>query len=148
MNAEARTITKIPVGMRPGVRQLNDASLKVSVPDAVPESMRSHMREITNVYVDPASRRKHLATALLNLVCQEADANKITLLLTAHPEESDGPTEEQLIDWYKCFGFQKLQHTDNGWLMARRVYEKPRLVSVTQAVREAVREALAPQEVH
>lgn len=145
MSAEhIREIKNIPVGMRPGVRQLNDASLKVSVPTAVPEHMRAHMREITHVYVDPASRRKHLATALLNLVCQEADANKITLLLTAQPEEADGPTADQLIDWYKCFGFQKLQDTPNGWLLARRVHEKPRLVSVAQAVREA----LAPQEVH
>jgi GNAT superfamily N-acetyltransferase len=147
MSAEhIRAIKNIPVGMRPGVRQLNDASLKVSVPEAVPEHMRPHMREITHVYVDPASRRQHLATALLNFVCQEADANGMTLLLTAQPEEADGPSVDQLMDWYKKFGFQCLQETPAGWLMARRVHEKPRLISVAQAVRDSVRDALSPQE--
>jgi ribosomal protein S18 acetylase RimI-like enzyme len=100
--------------------------------------MRSHLREITHLYVDPASRRQHLATALLNFVCQEADANRITLLLTARSDEEGGLTDEQLIEWYKKFGFQKLQEDGSGWVMARRVREKPRLVSVEQAVRESM----------
>jgi ribosomal protein S18 acetylase RimI-like enzyme len=141
---QSREIKRIPVGMRPGVRQLNDASLRVSVPDAVPEHMRSHLREITHLYVDPASRRQHLATALLNFVCQEADANRITLLLTARSDEEGGLTDEQLIEWYKKFGFQKLQEDADGWVMARRVREKLRIVSVAQAVREAMEPQEAP----
>jgi GNAT superfamily N-acetyltransferase len=141
---QSREIKRIPVGMRPGVRQLNDASLRVSVPDAVPEHMRSNLREITHLYVDPASRRQHLATALLNFVCQEADANCITLLLTARSDEENGLTDEQLIDWYKKFGFQKLQEDADGWVMARRVREKLRIVSVAQAVREAMEPQEAP----
>jgi ribosomal protein S18 acetylase RimI-like enzyme len=62
----------------------------------------SHLREITHVYVEPASRRKHLATALLNSrLSRSGRQSSITLLLTARSDEEGGLTDEQLIDWYK-----------------------------------------------
>lgn len=141
---QRREISNIPVGMRPGIRQLNEATLKVCMSDAVPEHMRDRVREITNVHCESQARRKRLATALLNCVCQEADANKVTLLLTARPSDDEGPNEETLLAWYEKFGFTKLQDTPNGWFMARQVHEKPRIVSV----RDAVREAMSAQEAH
>jgi hypothetical protein len=89
-----------------------------------------------------------MATALMNFVCQEADANKITLVLTAQRVEDAGgasvsgadpaaPNTAQLISWYEKFGFQKLQDTPSGTFMARQVHEKPRIKPVTLAVAKA-----------
>lgn len=141
-----REATGIPKGMRPGKRELNDASLLVEMSQAVPEHMRANIREITHFYVPAESRGKRLGTMLLNFVCQEADANKITLMLTAAPSEGDvGPDEEKLVAWYEKFGFMKLQQTPIGTLMARQVHEKPRLAVVPQArhlIDQAVRASL------
>jgi predicted GNAT family acetyltransferase len=83
---------RIPVGMRPGQRQLASASILVSMTDAVPMAMRAKVREVSHVFVPAADRRQRLATALMNLVCQEADANGITLILTVDPYDTGGPT--------------------------------------------------------
>ena len=45
--------------------------------------MRAGTREVSKLFVPVADRRQHLGTALMNLICQEADANGITLLLIA-----------------------------------------------------------------
>src|SRR4051812_15194566 len=101
-----RQCAGIPVGMRPGIRQLNDASLRVNLAgESLPEHMRAGVREITSLHVPPESRNKRIATALMNFVCQEADVNRITLMLTAHPMDDEGLSEEQLIAWYARFGF-------------------------------------------
>lgn len=115
----------IPKGMRPGRRELASASLVVGISTAVPEVMRAGTREISHVFVPPEDRGKRLATALMNFICQEADANRITLLLTVRPYDEGGtesPTEEQLIAWYAKFGFVELQDSPQGMLMARRVH--------------------------
>lgn len=128
----------IPKGMRPGRRELASASLVVSVSTAVPEHMRAGTREISHVFVPPADRGKRLATALMNFICQEADANRITLLLAVKPYDDGSmesgldlgiatvtapmPTEEQLVAWYAKFGFVELQDSPQGTLMARRVH--------------------------
>lgn len=143
-----REISRIPVGMRPGLRQLNEASLRVCMSEAVPEHMRAKVREITNVFVEPTARKQRLATALLNCVCQEADANGMTLVLTARPSNDEGPNEETLLAWYEKFGFTKIQDTPHGWFMARQVHEKPLIVSVADAVRESIRDAMSAQEAH
>lgn len=141
-----RECTGIPVGMRPGIRQLNDASLCVTpAGDALPEHMRAGVREITSLHVPLESRRKRIATALLNFVCQEADANCITLMLTAHPMDDEGLSEAQLVAWYQRFGFQPLEETVKGTVMARRVHvkEESRIERVDNLdVRNAVREIL------
>jgi GNAT superfamily N-acetyltransferase len=110
----------IPRGMKPGRRELGVASVMVSISDAVPEHMRARTREVSHLHVPAEYRRKHLATALMNLVCQEADANSITLLLIAQPYD-EGPDEDQLIDWYAKFGFQMLQDSVKGTIMVRKV---------------------------
>jgi GNAT superfamily N-acetyltransferase len=125
---------EIPRGMRPGRRELGVASVMVNVSEAVPSHMRAGTREVSHLHVPTEHRRKHLGTALMNLVCQEADANGITLLLTAQPYEG-GPDEEQLIAWYAQFGFQALQDTPKGLMMVRKVHMPSR---VQHAVHQAL----------
>lgn len=144
-----REVRRIPLGMKPGKRQLNDAELIVSLSHAAPENMRKRTREIVSFYVPQASRGKRLGTALMNFVCQEADANLITLLLTARPSEGDDAmmSEDKLIAWYEKFGFMKLQETPTGWLMARKVQRRaPQVLAVRDnvislAVRKAIMDA-------
>lgn len=140
---QSREINRIPLGMRPGRRELNEASLVVSLCEAVPAHMREKTREITCAFVEPAARRTRLATALLNFICQEADANGITLLLTAQPCDDQGPPEDVLVRWYGKFGFTPLQDTPVGLMMARAVHAKPKLQIVNVGV--AVRQALASE---
>lgn len=141
----------IPKGMRPGRRELNEASLIISFSDAVPAGMREQIREVTSLHVPLEQRRKKLATMLLNLVCQEADANGITLLLTARPMDDQGPDEEKLIEWYAKFGFKGLQDTPNGLMLARQVAAPARVISdigrarVNRAVRTGI---LIQSDVH
>jgi N-acetylglutamate synthase-like GNAT family acetyltransferase len=128
---------QIPVGMRPGKRELATASVTVSMTDAVPARMRETVREVSHVFVPVEDRRKRLATALLNLVCQEADANGITLLLTVNPYDSGGPSADELQDWYAQFGFRDLQNSPTGKIMARQV-SNPRRNCVARLVHSAV----------
>jgi GNAT superfamily N-acetyltransferase len=140
-NGIGREITNVPVGMRPGRRELNDCSLQVSLSQAVPEHMRERVREISHLFTKPEARGQRLATALLNFVCQEADANGMTLILTARPSDDDGAPEDVLLKWYAKFGFRQLQDSENGIILGRQVHEKPRLVQpnvVGASVREAI----------
>jgi GNAT superfamily N-acetyltransferase len=140
---QQREISRVPDNaMRPGVRRVNDdASVRVTIPEAVPEHMRAKVRELTELYVAPAARRTKLATILMNFVCQEADANRMTLILTAKPEEEGAMDEAQLVAWYQRFGFQVLPREQGApYLMARQVHEKPRIMPalVHQAVQSAI----------
>jgi hypothetical protein len=128
---------RIPVGMRPGQRQLASASVLISLTDAVPAAMRAKVREVSHLFVPDADRRKRLATALLNLVCQEADANGITLLLTVNPYDTGGPTAQELRDWYALFGFRELQESPGGKIMARPV-SNPRQGCVARVVHQVM----------
>jgi len=111
----------IPRGMRCGRRELASASVLISISEAVPAHMRGGTREVSELFVPVADRRQHIGTALMNLVCQEADANGITLLLIARPYGEGGPDEDQLTAWYALFGFQILQDSAKGTVMARQV---------------------------
>lgn len=131
--------------MRPGLRILNSACLMVSMTNAVPANMRENVRELIAFTVDREDRRKKLGTLLLNLVCQEADANKITLILTAAPPPElvgvEGQmSEEQLVAWYTRFGFTMLQQTSTGTMMARRIHapDRTRLRLGDNAVSRAI----------
>lgn len=137
MKAVTHKHHRIPVGMRPGQRQLQSASILVSMTDAVPVAMRAKVREVSHVFVPAADRRKRLATALMNLVCQEADANGMTLILTVDPYDTGGPTAHELQSWYAQFGFRDLQDSPNGKIMARQV-SNPQRARITRLVHSAV----------
>lgn len=121
---------QIPKGMRPGRRELGVASVMISISDAVPVHMKSAIREVSHLHVPLEHRRKHLGTALLNLICQEADANSITLLLIAQPYDEGGPNEDELTAWYAKFGFTELQDTPKGVMMVRKVHLPNRVAEV------------------
>lgn len=92
--------------MTPGIRTHKQASLRLAIPEGVPEDMRPRMREI--VSVSSGNPRKGQATALLYKVCREADKAGFVLLLEAKPFES-GMETEQLLHWYERFGFLQIQ---------------------------------------
>ena len=106
--------------MNIGLREHKSASLRVAVPEALPEEMREHVREIVGVKSE--ERQQGHARALMYEVCTEADGYWITLFLHAKPF-ADGMTQEQIERWYAKHGFVKIQdHTDDGAhavLMAR-----------------------------
>jgi hypothetical protein len=99
--------------------------------------MRAKVREVSHVFVPAADRRQRLATALMNLVCQEADANGMTLILTVDPYDTGGPTAQELQDWYALFGFRDLQDSPNGKIMARQV-SNPHRNCVARVIHQAM----------
>lgn len=130
---------RIPVGMRPGRRELGPAALTVAISQAVPAHMQSRTREIIDLIVPAEARRQKLGTMLLNLVCQEADANGITLILVAKPfGEPAAMDVDALRLWYQRFGFQVIQEDAGGPVMARQVHRKPNLI-LAGAVRRGLR---------
>lgn len=136
-----RTDGSIPQGMRVGERQLNEASLRISLPTCVPPHMQPRMREISELYVPVDARNRKLATALMNFVCQEADANMFVLLLkawsfTKNDEEPLGLDDDQLIAWYKRFGFQELIMDPSGAQIMARQPRRP--AAIERAVRLAL----------
>jgi len=140
MMQHERVNESIPQGMRPGRRELNEARANITFSDAVPAHMREQIREVSGLYVPPAARGRRLATALMNFICQEADSNRITLLLIVDSFQTDddeplGPDDDQLAAWYAKFGFTKLQDSPKGQIMVRRVHAPtPKLVAEIDAI--------------
>lgn len=132
----SREIGHIPKGMRVGRRELNTASLKIAEPQsmgALTAEQLAQMREVLEVFVPLVDRNKRLATALLNFVCQEADVNGITLILTARQfGDSLGPDEARLVSWYEKFGFTVLQQVPTGTIMARQVRARPKVPALSR----------------
>lgn len=97
-------------GMKPGHIVMGHASLDLSYSGIVPPAERGRVLEITSLRTDRWSRRKGHASALLREVCDQADQNNMLLLIAPEPFGIDGPTAEQLGDWYtRQFGFTPLQ---------------------------------------
>ena len=84
--------------------------------EGVPEHMQAGMREIIDLMA--SNPRKGHATKLMRKICDRADRERITLILTAHAFQ-EGMTDEQLEKWYSRFGFTKIQ--DDPVIMARQV---------------------------
>lgn len=101
-----------------GERKVGSAVLELVKTNAVPDHLRHSIREITKLSTAETERRKGFATALLNMICYEADKNKILLILTA--ESTGAMTNKRLVKFYQSFGFKKIQ---NGpILMARQAH--------------------------
>lgn len=97
--------------MELGEREHEGASLFLSHSDALPAHLRNEIVEVSKVQAPKSKRRKGLATDLLMQVCDEADRDRIVLLLM--PEG-----KEWLQDFYARFGFATIQ-TVPEVLMAR-----------------------------
>lgn len=102
--------------MTPGLRDYKQATLRVAIPECLPEEMREKTREIVSVH--SANPRKGHATLLMHQVCAEADRSGMVLILM--PAKFDeGMGDEKLQRWYAKFGFALIQETPP--LMARQV---------------------------
>ncbi|MGK5626999.1 GNAT family N-acetyltransferase [Streptomyces sp. URMC 123] len=66
---------------------------------------------ITELVVRPAERGKGLGTEILNLVCAEAEAEGMDLMLSVDPSPG-GLTFEELVQWYERHGF--VEHIEEG----------------------------------
>ena len=112
--------------MNTGPRYHKQASLRLTIAEALPNHMHEGTREIINLRC--SNPRKGYATALMHEVCAEADQTGIVLIV--QPGQFDeGMTTEQLEKWYAKFGFVALPKDEgNPTVMARWRYGK--LVSV------------------
>lgn len=96
--------------MNPGTRTLGDASLTIGVCKALPPEMRPVTRELSELLVPVASRHEGQATRLMHQVCDEADKERITLVLFVDPFDEPDLGRSQLADWYaRRFGFIPIQ---------------------------------------
>lgn len=94
--------------MTPGPRRHKSASLRVAHPSGYDLSAEEleRLREIISVKSECQGRGD--AARLMYAVCDEADREWITLVLTVAPF-GDGLTEEQLKRFYARFGFIEFQ---------------------------------------
>ena len=111
--------------MKPGVRHYENATCKVSICTAIPNSMRARTREITHVDVPENLRKQGMATQMLLNVCDEADAHKMVLVLFPKPfGEGSKMDQEELVRWYsEKFGFHVIQ--GKPIMMARMPFSTP-----------------------
>lgn len=113
--------------MKYGLRELNGASCKVLKPISLPADMHKGIREIVSLEVPPALRGEGRATALLEMICKEADMRKMILLLTVDPfGDIPGPTKDQLTEWYgSTFDFHVIQKEPVIMTRMYAIYIKP-----------------------
>lgn len=87
--------------------------------------MRSKTRELTSLDVPVNLRNQGMGTRLMINVCDEADANGVTLILFPKPY-GDVPSmsKYELEEWYASkFGFHTIQN--NPIMMARMPFATP-----------------------
>lgn len=102
--------------MTPGLREHKQASLRIAIPECLPEDMRDQSREI--VSLTSTNPRKGHATVLMWTVCHEADQARMLLIL--QPKHfGDGELDDRKLErFYGKFGFLTIQR-DPAVLMAR-----------------------------
>lgn len=77
------------------------------------DTMEENTVEIDMVYVDKAERGKKLGYKLLAEAEKWAKENGYTRLsLCAYPQEDDGMISEDLIEYYKGYGFCSYEGTE------------------------------------
>lgn len=101
--------------MTPGPRNYKQASLRVAIPEGLPDEYHDGIRELVSVLSE--QRGNGDATALMHSVCAEADMARKVLLLLVRPF-ADGMDEERLCKFYEKHGFQVVQ--EEPCLMARQ----------------------------
>jgi predicted GNAT family N-acyltransferase len=95
--------------MKPGTITLGNASLHIGYPQIIAANQRGHAREITGFIVPEEHRGKGEGSALLQDVCEQADQDKLLLIITADTL--------RLASFYAKHGFVAIQA--NPILMAR-----------------------------
>lgn len=102
--------------MNYGQRTYKQASLTVAEPTGLPEDMRQEFAEI--LAVRSQNPRKGHATALMHMVCTEADLAGKLLMLKVQAFDDGAMSDDQLRKWYSRFGFVEVQQ-EPAVLMAR-----------------------------
>lgn len=69
--------------------------------------MGDQLYYIGDLWVPPTERRKHIATQLMRMICNEADREQVNLGLTALPAD-DTMSQEILMLFYERFGFRRM----------------------------------------
>ena len=93
------------------------ASCNLSTFDQGPEKVRNATKVLTHLYVEPEHRRQGHASKLLSKLGREADEAMVAILLEPNAYDDGEMTQEQLIAFYKQFGFIELQK--EPYLMVR-----------------------------
>jgi N-acetylglutamate synthase-like GNAT family acetyltransferase len=96
--------------MKTGTITLGNASLHIGYPQIIAPNQRGHAREITCFTVPEEHRGKGEGSALLQDVCEQADQNKILLIIIADTL--------RLATFYARHGFISIQ--DKPILMYRK----------------------------
>lgn len=127
--------------MIPGFRRVGAASCQIRAAELLPMHMRSGARMVTDVFTEPGQTGKGYATTLMHRICQEADEQKVLLILEPKPFDHASMSQEELEVWYAVrFGFQMIQL--DPMLFARMPGATPkvglRLNPATQAIIEQV----------
>jgi ribosomal protein S18 acetylase RimI-like enzyme len=87
---------------------MGPASCWVAPSKALPARLRGRVLELSGLHVEPERRHEGWGTALMRLVCAEADAEGAALLLCVEPSDST-MSREQLAAWYASHGFTQIQ---------------------------------------
>ena len=95
--------------MKTGSVELGNASLHLGYSQIIKPNQRGFAREITEFFVPEIHRGKGEGTALLKEVCDQADIDKLLLIIIAD--------NIRLATFYAKFGFKAIQ--ENPILMAR-----------------------------
>jgi GNAT superfamily N-acetyltransferase len=98
--------------MKPGTITLGNASLYLGYTQIVQPNKRGLAREITDFHVPEAHRGKGEGSMLLQDLCEQADDERILLILKADTK--------RLEAFYKRFGFVTIQDDGAIILLARQ----------------------------
>jgi hypothetical protein len=96
--------------------KVGGATAKVQHTTAVPERLRTYVREVVSVRTATNRRGLGDAKSLMHAICAEADRLRYVLLLVPQGDLDCPVTDERLAEWYGDFGFLQLP---NGEAMAR-----------------------------
>ena len=81
---------------------------------ALPRDMQGSVREFHNLVTPDNLRSKGLAKRLIALVCAEADASNLSLILLVSEDN-----RSKLVKLYSSFGFDTAQNDDKAYIMIR-----------------------------
>lgn len=103
-------------GMKPGKVGIGPASCVIGYSGVVPPEHRDGLREITQIWVQPGQQRQGHGTNLMLALCEQADDERIVLLVHAEPYRTE-MSRDDLRAWYERFGFKELP--DSPYILAR-----------------------------
>lgn len=122
-------MNKLKKVMKCKTYRVGHASCEVKMAQGLPDTFRSRTREVLALETAFEHRGKGYGTTVMHAVCRDADAANTILILTVKPFGNlNGAMNTKLLEqWYASkFGFQRLDETPQGILMARPPGSTPR----------------------